>query len=112
MTEYLAFDGHTAIPVQNGKEALGKSEDREFDLVITDRGMPEMGGDELAATIKHANRNVPVIMLTGFGEMMEVSGERPAGVDLLMSKPVTIGTLRSAMASLLGHVEDDRADAS
>lgn len=40
----------------------------------------------------------PVIVLTGFGDLMEESGEKPAGVDLVVCKPVTPSALREAMA--------------
>ena len=37
-------------------------------------------------------------MLTGFGSMMEANGERPAAVDLVVGKPITIDGLRAALA--------------
>ncbi len=69
----------------------------KFDVVISDRGMPDMNGDQLAATIR---KNAPFIMLAGFGEMMEASDERPAGVDLIVGKPVTLRALREALAKV------------
>jgi DNA-binding NtrC family response regulator len=69
-----------------------------FDLVITDRAMPEMGGDQLAAAIMGIAPDKPVIMLTGFGDLMTAKGEKPAGVKAILSKPVTLDALRQAIA--------------
>ena len=60
-----------------------------------------MNGDQVAAAIKSANASVPVVMLTGFGTMMDAAGERPAGVDFVVGKPVTIAGLRTALSKVV-----------
>ena len=97
----LTRDGHTVTTASNGREALDILRQARFDLVITDRGMPEIGGDQLASFIERDFGEVPVIMLIGFGELMKASGTVPPGVDLILSKPVTIGTLRDAIHTVL-----------
>ena len=62
--------------------------------------MPEMSGDQLATAIKILAPDVPVIMLTGFGEMMVTTGEQPPDVDLVISKPFTMATLSQALATV------------
>ena len=44
---------------------------------------------------------MPIVMLTGFGSMMEANGERPSAVDLVVGKPVTIVDLRAALSKAL-----------
>ena len=68
-----------------------------FDLVVTDRAMPVMGGDELAASIERLAPDTPVIMLTGFGDLMAAKGEQPTGVDAVIGKPVTLDALAGAI---------------
>ena len=97
---YLAEDNHTVTTAENGREGLEKFRAGTFDLVMTDRSMPEMNGDALAAEIKKLQPAQPVLLLTGFGDIMAGSGEMPAGVDLVVSKPFTLTTLRSAIAKL------------
>jgi CheY-like chemotaxis protein len=63
--------------------------------------MPEMSGDQTARFIKQVNDRIPVIMLTGFGALIEVSGSQPAAVDVVLSKPVTLDTLRKTIGKLL-----------
>ena len=97
---YLAEDNHQVTTAENGREGLEKFRAGEFDLVMTDRSMPEMNGDALAAAIKQLRPAQPVLLLTGFGDIMAGAGERPAGVDLVVSKPFTLTTLRTAIAKI------------
>jgi len=102
ITEYLTVDGHQVETADGGRDGLEKFQKNQFDLVFVDRAMPDMNGDQVAIAIKSANPVVPVVMLTGFGAMMEATGERPAAVDLVIGKPVTIDGLRAAVAEAVG----------
>ena len=73
VNEYLIHDGHSVELAANGKEGLTKFRNGRFDLVILDRAMPDMSGDQVGAAIKHNSPDMPVIMLTGFGSMMEAA---------------------------------------
>ncbi len=101
LSVYLAEDHHQVTTAVNGRDGLEKFRAAEFDLVMTDRSMPEMNGDELAAAIKKLKPAQPVLLLTGFGDLMIGAGDQPPGVDLVVSKPFTLTTLRSAMAKVL-----------
>ncbi len=98
VTVYLNEDGHAVDTAKNGREGLEKFKSGEFDVVLTDRAMPEMNGDQLAAQIKLLRPDMPVILLTGFGDLMMDVGERPSGVDLIVSKPFTLNSLREALS--------------
>ena len=56
VTHQLSSEGHTVDSASNGREGLEKFMSGWFDLVITDRAMPEMGGDQLAAATGHDQR--------------------------------------------------------
>ncbi|MGB8168970.1 MAG: response regulator [Chthoniobacteraceae bacterium] len=101
---YLEEDAHDVVLAVNGR--IGLEQFRTvgpFDLVMTDRAMPEMNGDQLAVEIKKLNPQQPIILLTGFGDLMIGSGEQPPGVDLVVSKPFTLAALRSAMSKVTGR---------
>lgn len=101
IAEYLQVDGHE-VELANGPiAALSKLKATRYDLIITDRAMPEMSGDRLALEAKRVAPDVPILMLSGFGEFMIAAGERPEGVDLVLTKPVTINGLREAIAFVL-----------
>jgi len=81
-------------------DALRLVREQKFDLVITDHAMPGMSGSNFVATLRSAGFDLPILMLTGFGEMMTTSSSIPKGVTKLLNKPVTMEDLRSAIAAL------------
>ncbi len=106
IAQNLKAENHDVETARNGIEGLDRYREGRFDVVITDRAMPLMNGDELARTIKRTYPYEPVVMLTGFGEIMKSKGEYPPFVDAVVSKPVTMQELTRAMAEALikqGH---------
>jgi len=99
---YLREDKHIVQTACNGREGLEKYQAGSFDLVMTDRAMPEVNGDVLAANIKKINPRQPVILLTGFGDLMSGAGEKPEGVDIIVGKPFTLNILRDAINRATG----------
>ena len=100
LTEYLTGDGHTVQTAVNGRDGIEKFKAGQFAVVITDRAMPEVGGDQLAAMVKEASPATPVVLLTGFGDLMNAAGEKPDGVDLVVKKPIRLGTLREVLVKM------------
>ncbi|MEO8351015.1 MAG: response regulator [Chthoniobacteraceae bacterium] len=98
---YLSEDQHVLAEATNGREGLELFRKGKFDIVVTDRAMPELNGDQLASEIKKLKPSQPVILLTGFGDLMNEAGENPTGVDLVVAKPFTLNTLRDAIQTVL-----------
>ncbi|MBI3977192.1 MAG: response regulator [Chloroflexi bacterium] len=99
VAEYLAMDGHAVETAIDGYQGLMQFQAGRFDLVVADQAMPRMNGEQLAAAVKQLSPRTPVILLTGFGKLMEATGERPEGVDCVVAKPVTLAAFRQAIAS-------------
>lgn len=97
---FLLADHHTVERAGSGAEGLERIKASPFDLVITDRAMPDMSGDRVAALVKQTRPGTPVILLTGFGWIMRDKNEIPEGVDLVFSKPVTRAELRAAITQI------------
>jgi FixJ family two-component response regulator len=70
--------------------------------------MPEVGGDQVAAQIARSAPDIPVIMLTGFGDLMNARGDHPPGVDAIVSKPVTLDALTHAIRKVTAKVPAPR----
>ncbi|MCC7490799.1 MAG: response regulator [Fimbriimonadaceae bacterium] len=98
IVEYLELDGHLVEAATNGREGLEAFQAGAHDVVITDRAMPVLNGDQVAATIKSLAPQTPVVLLTGFGELMQANGELPHGVEVVAGKPITIQGLRDCLA--------------
>jgi DNA-binding response OmpR family regulator len=103
LTEYLQVDGHTVETAPDGRAGLARFRAGQFDLVLTDRALPEMSGDQVAVAIRQLAPEVPIIMITGFGDLMNQAGEQPNGIDLVVSKPLTLTALRSAIVRVIGQ---------
>ncbi len=93
--DYLADEDYTVEVAYDGRAALQKFRDGKFDLVITDKAMPLMNGDELALNVKKIAPRTRVILLTGYGSD---SMEPPDNIDLVVDKPVSREALRKAVA--------------
>ena len=91
--------GHSVELAASGSEGLDRFRESKYDLVVTDRAMPDKNGDQLAEAIKELVSDQPVIMLTGLGNMMGTE-EKPQGVDLVLGKPVTMDMLRQALLNI------------
>ncbi len=66
--------------------------------------MPDMSGDQLAKACKEHSPGRPVIMVTGFGDLMADAGEDVTGVDLVVAKPVSMEKLRQAVVEVTAGV--------
>jgi len=88
----LERNGHAVVLANNGKEALARYEETQFDLVLMDVQMPEMDGFAATAAIRkiqEANpRRAPIVALTAHA--MKGDRERclAAGMDGYVSKPI------------------------
>jgi len=97
---WLVEDGHTVETAESGAAALARPTTGKFDLVITDKAMPNMNGEQLAAAIYKGETIAPVILMTGFGDLMKVAGELPPHISAILSKPITQESLREALAKV------------
>lgn len=99
--QLLTFNGHDVQTFYDPVEALQAVSGGGFDVVISDRSMPEMKGDELAREVRRLTPQARFIMMTGFGDIMILNSEMPEGVDLILTKPVTRKALEQALQDLV-----------
>lgn len=90
-------------------EAEKRLDREQFDLVMTDRSMPEMSGDKLAERIRKKYPATRVLMASGYGDLMLATGETPAGVDLIVPKPISLEMVVDALESLFSVKVDSVA---
>jgi CheY-like chemotaxis protein len=95
----LEQDSHTVVEANNGAEALALFRNGRFDLVVVDYEMPFIKGNELAANIKRAAPNQPILMITAFHH--RPSKDNP--VDAVVNKPFRCAHLREVMSKLLSQ---------
>ena len=94
----LRLRGHSVEEASGGPEALAKLADHPFDLVVTDLGMPEMSGHELAYRIRQHHPHLGIVLLTGHTD----AEDKSANVDVVVKKPFQIDALDTIIHRVLG----------
>jgi len=101
--EVLESLGYHVHVETNPAEALKVFEERpdEFGLVITDMTMPCMTGEVLARKLISIRSDIPIIICTGYGEVIGKGRVREMGVREILMKPASIGTVAEAIRKVL-----------
>lgn len=83
----LTEAGYKVLTAQDGAEALDVFIGNDLDCVVTDLRMPKLSGLELLEKIKAANAEIPVIVITAFGEVETAVTAMKAGAFDYINKP-------------------------
>jgi two-component system CheB/CheR fusion protein len=87
-TVLLRVEGADVTATGSGREAANLVSREDFDVVLSDLGLPDIAGDALIRQIlTTARRRVRVIVVTGYGEPY-LSRARQAGAEVVFTKPV------------------------
>jgi signal transduction histidine kinase/ActR/RegA family two-component response regulator len=105
LRDALASEGHSLTAAEGGQRGIdeffaARRRGEPFEVVITDLGMPTVDGRTVAAAIKFASPDTPVILLTGWGQRLHGEGKLPEHVDRVLGKPPRLSELRAALAEL------------
>jgi CheY-like chemotaxis protein len=87
-TLLLRAEGADVESAANGREATELVEQQQFDVVLSDLGLPDIPGDVLIRDLRSRSaRGTRVMVVTGYGEPF-LSRARQAGADVVFTKPV------------------------
>lgn len=108
LSDSLVLFKHQVVTVDGGQRGIdtfrqAASDGNPFEVVITDLGMPEMDGRQVANMIKTESPTTPVIMLTGWGTMMKEEGDVPTQIDGVLSKPPRVKELGDMLARVVAQ---------
>jgi CheY-like chemotaxis protein len=95
----LASSGYEVMSAASGQDGLKTLSENPVDVVVTDVGMPGMGGLEMARAAK-AIANVPVVIVTGWAEREDITRARGHEVDAVLIKPVDPDALTQAVSDV------------
>lgn len=101
IAQMLGECGYTSCVVQSGVEAVETFQKDNFDLVLTDLGMPEMSGWQVAQIVKEIRPDVPVVLLTGWGSSLDVDQIADSQIDGMLAKPVKMADLSNTISAAL-----------
>ena len=100
MLERLGYQVTTRMSSPDALAAFKANPDF-FDLVISDRGMPNMTGEQLAGELISIRPGIPIILCTGFSDENDVKRAKAMGVKGFLMKPVAIGDLAEMVRKVL-----------
>jgi signal transduction histidine kinase/CheY-like chemotaxis protein len=88
--DILEGEGYDVSFAENGSKALELFGAQTFEAVFTDLGMPGMSGWELARAIRERSADMPLAVITGWGEAVGSVEQEEAKVDWVVTKPFSI----------------------
>jgi signal transduction histidine kinase/CheY-like chemotaxis protein len=87
LEEILSESGYNVERAGSGKDGLSLTQQKDYDLVVTDVGMPDIPGKDVARIIKTANPETKVILCTGWGIQLDETELKRLGIDGIVTKP-------------------------
>jgi diguanylate cyclase (GGDEF)-like protein len=96
-TEILTSRGYEVVMAPSGAEALREIGAGEFQVAITDLGMPEMSGWDVIAAARKISPKTRYIIATGWGDSFVNVDLKARGVDFVLPKPVEVQSLLDLM---------------
>lgn len=105
----LKHAGYEVATADSARGALQLARITNFDLVISDIGMPEMNGYELATALRQLTEynNTPMIAVTGYSEYDDRGRAVSAGFNVQLTKPIEPAQLLNLMNELLPMPKSD-----
>jgi signal transduction histidine kinase/anti-sigma regulatory factor (Ser/Thr protein kinase) len=100
MSRFLTLCGHKVATASNYGEALSIGQKQEFDLVISDIGLPDGNGYELMHVLQ-AQSPIKGIALSGYGMKADIDRSEAAGFSAHLTKPCDLSVLNSTIEKLL-----------
>jgi signal transduction histidine kinase len=100
MKRMLERRGYQITVAHSAEQAVEKVNTQEFDLLISDIGLPDRSGYDLMREVR-LNKRLPGIALSGFGSEQDVNQAREAGFAEHLTKPINFERLEKTIQSLL-----------
>jgi len=101
---FLKHAGYEVVTADSAQAALRIAKEQVFDVIISDIGMPEMNGYELAESLRTRAeyQGIPIIAVTGYSEYDDRSRALQSGFNAHLTKPIDPSELLRLMTELLG----------
>lgn len=105
LVRFLERNGQRVIAVSGGREALEVLALDDYDLLLTDLGMPDMSGEQLAREVHQRYPHMLIILTTGWGETVTPERLRGMYASGLLAKPFTYGEFMRVLEKALTEPE-------
>jgi CheY-like chemotaxis protein len=92
----LTQEGHHVVEAGNGREAIQRATEEDFDVIVSDVRMPDMDGVELLRAIHERDADLPVLLITGDPELGTAMKAVEYGALEYLTKPVDVDKLKAS----------------
>jgi PAS domain S-box-containing protein len=101
LNDAFRAQGHDVVEATTGAEALEQLDKGNFDLMVCDLGLPELSGLHVARWVKEHQPGLPVIIASGFSEMITDEDYERARIDEVIRKPYAVADVLARANTLL-----------
>jgi len=101
LVDALTRAGHRVESAPDGLSGLACFQRGSFDVVVTDLSLPERSGLDVARAIKRLRPATPVVLITGWGHLVDPARLREHGVDLTLVKPFRLDRVLAVVGDAL-----------
>jgi CheY-like chemotaxis protein len=105
LVRMLQKGGHEVTAAKNGETALKALQGGQFDLVLSDIGLPDTNGWDLLKKIRAAQPDTKAIALTGYGYPNDMKRSSQVGYDMHITKPPDWAVIDAALKSLFPQLK-------
>jgi CheY-like chemotaxis protein len=98
--EILGMEGHQVRVFDNGTSAVADFRRQSADLIITDLGMPEVSGWEVARQVRRITAKTPIVFITAVGERVDQDIVDQLGVTAVLRKPFKLSQIKDILMQL------------
>lgn len=102
VTKILTSEDYDVDVTLSGREGRDLAIDGEYDIILTDIRMPDIGGMRVLRDVKRLKPSMPVVMITGFASVKSSVQAMKLGATDYVEKPFTPETLLKSVAMALG----------
>jgi signal transduction histidine kinase/ActR/RegA family two-component response regulator/putative methionine-R-sulfoxide reductase with GAF domain len=103
LADMLVAQGHAVVACADGRAGLSRLHEEPFDLVFTDLGLPGLSGWEVTRLVKMRRPETPVVLVTGWGDQIELADALRRGVSYVLPKPFDVEEIRATVREALSR---------
>jgi DNA-binding NtrC family response regulator len=101
LVEALSADGYDVDDAETGEEALAQCHGETYDLLITDLKLPGVSGLEVLEALRNQGRELPVILMTAYGDVDSAVSAMRLGAYDYINKPFKLADIRKQVRGAL-----------
>ncbi|MDA9312317.1 sigma-54 dependent transcriptional regulator [Vicingaceae bacterium] len=105
LKEILEFEKFKVDDAEDGQMAISKVEKNDYDLILCDIKMPKMDGIEVLQKIQELKPHIPVVMISGHGDIETAVGAIKLGAFDFIAKPLDLNRLLVTVRNALDRNE-------